>query len=114
MQILPDDMAKSMVKGQFQGQICFFQQIKVKRRVIPLFYLILTGKSISDIIFMIQGQHQGRKVIFKVNLKVKYVFSRFNLGTRVIPLFRLNLTGKFISDIIFMIQAQHQGQIVIK
>ena len=30
MQILPDAMAKSKVKGQFQGQIRFFQQIKVE------------------------------------------------------------------------------------
>ena len=32
-----------------------FQQIKVGTSVIPLFRLILIGKSISYIIFMIQG-----------------------------------------------------------
>ena len=44
--------------GKIQGQMLisksnmFFQQSKVGTRVIPLFRLILTGKSISDIILM--------------------------------------------------------------
>ena len=44
-----------------------FRQIKVGTSVIPLFRLILIGKSISYIIFMIQGHVQCQKV----NLKVK-------------------------------------------
>ena len=44
-----------------------FQQLKVGTSVIPLFRLILNGKFISYIIFMIQGQLQCQKV----NLKVK-------------------------------------------
>ena len=39
-----------------------FQQIKFN----TFFRVILTGKSFSYIIFMIQGQHQGQKVNFKV------------------------------------------------
>ena len=35
-----------------------FQQLKVGTSVIPLFRLILNGKFISYIIFMIQGQLQ--------------------------------------------------------
>ena len=44
-----------------------FRQIKVGTSVIPLFRLILIGKSISHIIFTIQGHLQCQKV----NLKVK-------------------------------------------
>ena len=44
-----------------------FQQIKVGTGVIPLFRLILIGKSISYIIFIIHGHLQRRRV----NLKVK-------------------------------------------
>ena len=44
-----------------------FQQIKVGTSVIPLFRLILIGKTISYIIFMIQGHLQYKRV----NLKVK-------------------------------------------
>ena len=43
-----------------------FQQIKPGTSVIPHFYVILTGQSISCIIFRIQGHHQGHKVNFKV------------------------------------------------
>ena len=43
------------------------QQIKVGTSVIPLFRLILIGKSIFYIIFMIQGHLQCQRV----NLKVK-------------------------------------------
>ena len=39
-----------------------FRQIKVETSVIPLFRLILIGKSISYIIFMIQGHLQCQKV----------------------------------------------------
>ena len=44
-----------------------FRQMKVGTHVIPHFRLILIGKSISYIIFMIQGHLQCQKV----NLKVK-------------------------------------------
>ena len=44
-----------------------FRQMKVGTRVIPLFRLILIGKSISYIILIIQGHLQCQKV----NLKVK-------------------------------------------
>ena len=37
----------------FQGQISFFQQMKAGTSVIPHFHVILTGQSISGIIFMI-------------------------------------------------------------
>ena len=43
-----------------------FQQIKPGTGVIPHFYVILTGRSISCIIFMIKGHHQGQKVNFRV------------------------------------------------
>ena len=43
-----------------------FQQMKPETSVIPHFYVILTGQSISCIIFKIQGNHQGQKVNFKV------------------------------------------------
>ena len=35
------------------GQICFFQQMKPGTSVIPHFHVILTGQSISCIIFML-------------------------------------------------------------
>ena len=44
-----------------------FQQIKAGTSVIPFFRLILIGKSISYIIFMIQGHLQCQRA----NLKVK-------------------------------------------
>ena len=43
-----------------------FQQMKPGTSVIPHFYVILPGQSISCIIFKIQGHHQGQKVNFKV------------------------------------------------
>ena len=43
-----------------------FPQIKPGTSVIPHFYVILTGQSISCIIFKIQGHHQGQKINFKV------------------------------------------------
>ena len=43
-----------------------FLQIKVGTSLIPFFRVILTGKSISYIIFMFQGQFQGQKVNFRV------------------------------------------------
>ena len=43
-----------------------FQQLKPGTSVITHFHVILTGKSISCIIFMIQGHLQGQKVNFKV------------------------------------------------
>ena len=43
-----------------------FQQLKPGTCVISHFHEILTGQSISCIIFMIQGHLQGQKVNFKV------------------------------------------------
>ena len=43
-----------------------FQQMKPGTSVIPHFHVILTGQSISCIIFMIPGHFQGQKVNFKV------------------------------------------------
>ena len=43
-----------------------FQQMKLGTSVIPHFYVILTGQSISEIILIIQGHLQARKVNFKV------------------------------------------------
>ena len=44
----------------------FFQDIKLGASVIPFFYMILTGQSISKTIFIIQGHLQGQTVNFKV------------------------------------------------
>ena len=43
-----------------------FQQIKPGTSVILHFHVILTGQSISCIIYKIQGHYQGQKVNFKV------------------------------------------------
>ena len=43
-----------------------FQQMKPGTSVIPHFNVVLTGQSISCIIFKIQRHHQGQKVTFKV------------------------------------------------
>ena len=43
-----------------------FQQKKLGTSVIPHFHVILTGKSISEIILIIQGNHQDQKVNFMV------------------------------------------------
>ena len=43
-----------------------FHQMKLGRSVIPHFYVISTGQSISEIIMIIQGHLQGQKVNFKV------------------------------------------------
>ena len=43
-----------------------FQQMKPGTSVIPHFYVILTGQSISCITFKIKDHHQGQKVNFKV------------------------------------------------
>ena len=40
-----------------------FQQIKPGTSVIPYFHVILTGKSMSCIIFMTQGHPQGQMSI---------------------------------------------------
>ena len=52
------------IKGQrsISRSIMIFQKIKVETSVIHLFHEILNGKSISFIIFMIQGHLQGQKV----------------------------------------------------
>ena len=42
------------------------QQMKPGTSVIPHFRVILTGQSISSIIFMTQGHFQGQKAHFKV------------------------------------------------
>ena len=57
---------KFKVKGQFQGQILFHQEMKLGTSVIPYFHVILTGQSISKIILFIQGHVQCQKVSFKV------------------------------------------------
>ena len=44
-----------------------FQQMKLETSVIPHFYVIVTGQSISEIILIIQGHLQGQKVNFMVN-----------------------------------------------
>ena len=43
-----------------------FQQMKLGTSVIPLFRVILTRQSISEIILIIQGHLQGQKVNFKI------------------------------------------------
>ena len=43
-----------------------FQQMKPGTSVIPHFYVILTGQSISCIILMTHGHLQGQKDSFKV------------------------------------------------
>ena len=50
-----------------------FQKKRVGTSVIPLFHVILTGVSISYIIFMIQGHSQGQKPNRRLN-KRKYDF----------------------------------------
>ena len=43
-----------------------FLKMRLGTSVIPYFHVILTGKSISEIISIIQGHLQGQKVNFKV------------------------------------------------
>ena len=43
-----------------------FQQMNLETSAILQFHLILTGKSISEIILIIQGYLQGEKVNFRV------------------------------------------------
>ena len=43
-----------------------FQQTKIGTSVIPHFHVISIGKSISEIILLIQAHLQGQKVTFKV------------------------------------------------
>ena len=43
-----------------------FQEIKLRTSVIPHFYVILTGQSISETTLIIDGHLQGQKVNFKV------------------------------------------------
>ena len=43
-----------------------FEELKLGTSVIPHFYVILTGQSISETILIIQGHLQGQKVNFKV------------------------------------------------
>ena len=75
-----------------------FQQMKLGPTVIPHFLVILTGQSISGIIFMtLQGQ--------KVNFKVKQ-----ETCVGLIPLFHRILTCKSIYDIIMIIQSHIQGR----
>ena len=52
-----------------------FQQMKSGTSVIPHFHVILTGQSISCIIFMTQGHLEGQKVNFKVK-QAKYHFNK--------------------------------------
>ena len=46
-----------------------FQQMKLGTTVIPHFRVILTGQSISDIIFMTLGHFRGQKVNLKKSNK---------------------------------------------
>ena len=50
-----------------------FQQMKIGTSVIPHFHVMLTGQSISEIIFIIQGRLQGQKVNSRSS-KRKYHF----------------------------------------
>ena len=51
-----------------------FSTNEAETSVIPHFHVILTGQSISCIIFMTQGILEGQKVNFKVKKKQKYNF----------------------------------------
>ena len=55
-----------MAARYFKVKYVFFQQMKPVTSVIPHFYVILTGQSISCIIFMIKVHLQGQNVNFKV------------------------------------------------
>ena len=53
-----------------------FLQMKLETSVIPNFHAISTGQSISEIILIIQGHLQGRKVNFKVKwAKISFLTS---------------------------------------
>ena len=49
-----------------KSKMFFFQQMKLGTSVIPHFSVILTGQSVSCIIFMTQCHLQGQNVNFKV------------------------------------------------
>ena len=57
----------SRSKVNFKVKYIFLNN-KLRKRVIPLFHGILSRKSISGIILMIQGHLQGQEVNFKVKL----------------------------------------------
>ena len=60
-----------MFRGQLQGQGKYdFYQIKLRACVIPHFHVILTGKAFYDIMFVIQGDLQGK---FWGQIKVKFL-----------------------------------------
>ena len=80
-----------------------FQQINPGTSVIPHFYVILTGQSISCIVFMTQGPCQDQKSISRSN-KQKYHFKEIKLGTCVIPLSHGILSEKSIYGILLLIQ----------
>ena len=74
--------------------------------VIPHFHVILTGQSISCIIFMIFNV----KTSISRSNKQKYSFYQNKLGTCVIPLFRWILSEKSIYGISLVIQDHLQGR----
>ena len=68
-----------MSKGQLQGQVIKkkFYQIKLRTCVIPHFHVILTGKAFYGIMFVIQGDLQGR------NVKIKVKFPKVLFSTKI-------------------------------
>ena len=61
LSIFVDSRSKVNLKVKYD-----FQEMKLGINVIPHFYVILTGQSISETILIIQGHLQGQKVNFKV------------------------------------------------
>ena len=86
-----------------------FQQMRLGISAIPYFHVILTGQSISEIIFQLFKFTRKVKKPIARSFKRKYPFQQVKLGTRVIPLFHGILTGKFIHNIILMILGHIQG-----
>ena len=76
-----------------------FQKIKVGTSVIPLYRVILTGESISYIIFMIQGHPQGESQFLGNNARNTCTSSFHGLLT----------FEKSIHSIILVIEGHLQG-----
>ena len=76
-------------------------EIKKGKSVILCFGVILTGKSISFIIFMIQFQGQ---------IYNKYMILTNKARKTCIPLFHGISTGKYLYSIILVIQGHLQGR----
>ena len=62
LSIFVDSRSKVNLKVKYD-----FLGMKLGTSVIPHFYVILTGESISETILILQGHLQGQKVNFKVN-----------------------------------------------